>query len=52
LIPRQKLPDTIQLFVAESNFTHAWHHWLAIALEARNLDVCGHTFFLKCYLTI
>ncbi|KAJ7706515.1 hypothetical protein B0H14DRAFT_3026625, partial [Mycena olivaceomarginata] len=41
LIPRQKLPDSIQLFVAESNFSHAWHHWLAISLEAYKFDVSG-----------
>jgi hypothetical protein len=52
LIPRQRLPDTIQLFVAESNFTYAWHHWFAVALEVQGLDVRGQTLFLECHLKL
>ncbi|KAJ7620016.1 hypothetical protein DFH06DRAFT_1174495 [Mycena polygramma] len=39
LIPQQKQPDSIQMFVAESNFHAAWHQWLALGLEQHNLNV-------------
>ncbi|KAJ7271351.1 hypothetical protein B0H12DRAFT_1229006 [Mycena haematopus] len=39
IIPHQKVPHTIQLFVSESNFTLAWHTWLALALQHHKFDV-------------
>ncbi|KAJ6541741.1 hypothetical protein B0H19DRAFT_958923 [Mycena capillaripes] len=38
LIPRQKLPQSIQLFVSQANFEHAWNTWLGVSLQAKNYD--------------
>ncbi|KAJ6524471.1 hypothetical protein B0H19DRAFT_1276441 [Mycena capillaripes] len=53
LVPLQKLPQSVQLFVSEANFEHAWNNWLGISLQARNYDLtdvdphCLYTTFMR-----
>lgn len=47
IIPRGKMPQLIQLFLSEANFTQAYNLWLGPVLQAKGYDVRAE--FLLCY---
>ena len=39
IIPKGKMPQLIELFLSEDNFTHVYHLWLGPVLQAKGYDV-------------